>query len=33
LKKIIQNNQEYIEIDKKLDYEEKDIEWLLPSKE
>ncbi|EPV5182211.1 flagellar assembly protein A [Campylobacter coli] len=33
LKKIIQNNQEYIEIDKKANYEEKDIEWLLPSKE
>lgn len=33
LKKIIENNQEKIELCKKLDYEEKDIEWLSPSKE
>lgn len=33
LKKIIENNQEKIELYKKLDYEEKDTEWLLPSKE
>ncbi|MBM0637086.1 FapA family protein [Campylobacter sp. VicNov18] len=31
--KIIQNNQTRIQINKKLDYEQKDIQWLLPSKE
>ncbi|ECR9787204.1 DUF342 domain-containing protein, partial [Campylobacter jejuni] len=33
IKKVIQNNQESIEIHKKLDYEEKDIAWLSASKE
>lgn len=33
LHKQIVENQEHIEIQKKPDYEEKDLEWLLPSKE
>ncbi|MBZ7939002.1 DUF342 domain-containing protein [Campylobacter sp. W0014] len=33
LQKKIEDNQEIIEINKKLDYDKKDIEWLLPSKE
>ncbi|TNB57091.1 DUF342 domain-containing protein [Campylobacter helveticus] len=32
LKKNIQNNQEIIEIEKRIDYDEKDIQWLSPSK-
>ncbi|TKX32450.1 flagellar assembly protein A [Campylobacter aviculae] len=33
LEKRVENNQELIEIRKKLDYDQKDIEWLSPSKE
>ena len=33
LKKNIQNNQEIIEIEKRIDYDEKDTQWLSPSKE
>ncbi|XPD23693.1 DUF342 domain-containing protein, partial [Campylobacter sp. LH-2024] len=33
LEKKTENNQEFIEIHKKLDYDKKDTEWLLPSKE
>ncbi|MDX2323290.1 DUF342 domain-containing protein [Campylobacter hepaticus] len=33
IEKIIQNNQENIKINKKSDYEQKDIAWLSPSKE
>ncbi|MBZ7964273.1 flagellar assembly protein A [Campylobacter sp. 2457A] len=33
LQKNTENNQEFIEINKKLDYDKKDTEWLLPSKE
>ncbi|MBS4240679.1 DUF342 domain-containing protein [Campylobacter vulpis] len=33
LKKIIQNNQELIELEKRIDYDEKDTQWLSPSKE
>lgn len=33
IKKVIQNNQESVEIHKKIDYDEKDIAWLSQSKE
>ncbi|EMX9857166.1 DUF342 domain-containing protein [Campylobacter upsaliensis] len=33
LKKNIQNNQETIELEKRTDYDEKDTQWLSPSKE
>ncbi|MCR2065296.1 DUF342 domain-containing protein [Campylobacter helveticus] len=32
LKKSIQNNKELVELEKKIDYDEKDIQWLSPSK-
>ena len=32
LKKSIQNNKELVELEKKIDYDEKDTQWLSPSK-